>query len=251
MTDIVFRSAPHQSSSLVMVRDIDFHRTPVRFVTVWLSIGLHDERGLLPSYFLRIADQMDDPGPLMNFLAYFDSRLLHHHIHALYIELDSKDQNAWPQQKEAYSAMTALNSISGLHWLFRLYFPELPVHVERTQAGKKHINRGATTGASRLDGSAIMGKTAHGLAQGFTVRIYAEEERHMSGQAWPLVAKERIDSHILPRLKGLGCWLHVKLTVLQHHTPSEISGEEYLGFSRLKAREGQRLELTLHDDICI
>ena len=220
-----------------LIRDIEFHSKPTRFVTVYTTMGLHDDRGLLPSYFMRVADQMEDPSPLLNFLAYFDSRLLHNHINTLYVELGQNIYDSWAELKDAYGTMTALNSISGLHWLFSLYFPELKVAVSRTEAGTKRVNRGATTGTAKLDGTAIMGKTAQGLSKGFVVRLYASEERHMSGESWPTLAQRRLLDHIIPRLNGLSFWLKVKLIVLEHRTPTAISDSEYLGFSRLRATQ--------------
>ena len=249
--DIVFRSVPHQGASRTLIRDIEFHRKPTRYVTVYLTMGLHDDRGLLPSYFMRVADQMEDPGPLLNFLAYFDSRLLHNHINTLYVELGQNIYDSWSDLKDAYGTMTSLNSISGLHWLFSLYYPELRIAVSRTEAGTKRVNRGATTGTARLDGTAIMGKTAQGLSKGFVVRIYAHEEHHMSGESWPNLAQRRLLEHIIPRLRGLSFWLKVKLIVLEHQTPTSISNQEYLGFSRLRATERARLELSLYDKLCI
>lgn len=249
--DIVFRSVPHQGASRTLIRDITFHTKPTRYVTVYTTMGLHDDRGLLPSYFMRVADQMEDPAPLLNFLAYFDSRLLHNHLNTLYVELGQNIYDSWSDLKDAYGTMTALNSISGLHWLFRLYYPELRVSVARTEAGTKRLNRGATTGRARLDGTAIMGKTAQGLSKGFIVRLYATEEHHMSGASWPTVAQERLLDHIIPRLEGLSFWLKVKLIVLEHRTRTAISDSEYLGFSRLKATQSERLELSLYDKLCV
>ena len=249
--DIVFRSVPHQGAARTLIRDITFHREPTRYVSVSLTMGLHDDRGLLPSYFMRVADQMEDPAPLMNFLAYFDSRLLHNHLNTLYVELGQNMYDSWSDLKDAYGTMTSLNSISGLHWLFNLYYPELRVSVSRTEAGTKRVNRGATTGTARLEGTAIMGKTAQGLAKGFVVRLFAPDERHMSGESWPSLSQRRLTEHVLPRLKGLSFWLKVQLTVLEHQTPTAISNQEYLGFSRLKATQSERLELSLYDQLCI
>ena len=73
----------------------------------------------------------------------------------------------------------------------------------------------------------------------------------MSGESWPNLAQKRLLEHIIPRLKGLSFWLKVKLIVLEHQTPTSISNQEYLGFSRLRATETARLELSLYDKLCI
>ena len=86
--DIVFRSVPHQGASRTLIRDIEFHSKPTRFVTVYTTMGLHDDRGLLPSYFMRVADQMEDPSHRCS-TSWLTStlRLLHNHINTLYVEL--------------------------------------------------------------------------------------------------------------------------------------------------------------------
>ena len=245
LNDILFESNMDSGSINALVHEVIFKDGPPKHVVVRLNLGLHDQRGLLPSYFMQIAEGLENPDPFFNFLRFFDNQLLRSFISLLYVELDQHLYESWDAHKIAYAKMVGLDSVSGLSWLFSLYFPELKVVVERQRFKNALPHSGAQTGHSVMDGSSTLGKHFNATICGFLIILYSRDEKQMTGSAWPLLVTQRMSTRLLPKLKATPLWLKVVLVVEEHASSATLGNAGFLGFEKIRTSSVSEHQITV------
>lgn len=237
--EILLESNPEPPLSKGLVEAVRFERRPLRRVVVTLNAGLLGPDPLVPSYFLEALEQMAEPERLQDFLRFFDHQLLSERLRVLYPERDPELYRDWAQVKRAYFAALGVRSLSTLEWLFQLHFPELGVSVRRRRVKSSTDSHRARTGGEPLDGSTVLGSTHDGSAAGFRVLLFAEEETDDRGELWPHLIKRRLKEDVFPLLAPFGVYLAVVLQVAEHSSWVRFQRSGYLGYERLRDREGR------------
>ncbi|MEY4579201.1 MAG: hypothetical protein RL701_3904, partial [Pseudomonadota bacterium] len=235
--DLVFHSNPDDVSSGALIHSVQFAPAPARTVDITLNMGLLGSNGLLPSYFAQLIERAKDPQPYYDFVHFFDHLLLSRYVCSVFPEDDSSLFESYPRVKQQYVRMLGLGSVSTLHWLFVLYFPELQVRVSRRPFAQATDAHAFQTGVSLLDGTGILGRRYESVDEGFCVELFAEEETNDNGSAWPHLVRERFRSQMLPLLRGVNIPLTLVLSVLSHATWVHIQREGYLGYERFRTTE--------------
>lgn len=246
--DFLFESTTERSSGGV-VNAITFLKRPFRHVRITLNVGLLGDSSLLPSYFLQLVEKSPDPDRFFDFIRFFDHRLLDAYYRAAYPESDPAIYRDFDEVQRSFTRMLGMGSTSTLAWIAKLYFPELRVKVERRAFKNATASHAFRTGASRLDGTGILGRVYESDAAGFVLDLTADEEMDGAGRAWPHVVRARLEERLLPILAPHRIPLVVRLRVLFHASwahmavPFVEDEKGYLGFERLRgdAEEGHTL----------
>lgn len=240
---ILFESNPDPVSSPALVEAVTFHRKPVPRVVVTLNLGLMGANGLLPSYFMEVAEQTLEPDAFFDFIRFFDHRLLTAFLRAIYPERDGALFEDWERAKGFYFRMLGVGSVATLQWLFQLHFPELRVCAIRGAFRNTTASHALRTGISHLDGTAVLGRIYESDAAGFRVELLADEETTSSGETWPHVVQRRLTDTLLPLLAPSRLTLVVGLTVLSHSSWARLDPDGFLGYERLRgnANTGYRM----------
>lgn len=244
--DTVFHSNSDDNSGAALIHGVRFDKLPARRVTIVLNMGLLGPNGLLPSYFAQIIEQAADPSIYYDFVHFFDHLLLDRFMKSAFPEDDETFYEDYGRTKRQYFRMLGLSSISTLQWLFPLYFPELQVRVERKPFQSATESHAFRTGVSHLDGTGIVGRRYESIDEGFSVELFAEEETHDNGQAWPHLVKERLDAHVLPLLRPVRMPLMVALSVLSHATWARMQKDGFLGYERFRTPHESGHRIVVH-----
>lgn len=208
-------------------------------VIITLSLGLLGDNGLLPSYFLQVAERSRDPERFFDFIRFFDHWLITNFVRATCPEDDAEIYGDYCAAQAAFFRMLGIGSVSTLKWLMQLCFPELCVRVKRAHFIEATSSHAFRTGESRLDGSGIVGRVYESDRSGFIVDLIAEEELDAHGRNWPSVVRPRLEKTVLPLLESSRVPLLVRLRILHHASWSRVDfpfADEhgYLGYERIR-----------------
>lgn len=243
---LLLESNPEPAASASLVEAVTFHVSPLRRVVVTLNLGLLGTPGLLPSYFLQVAEQLPEPEPFLDFIRFFDHRLLAALVDALHPERDAGLVGDWERTKGFYLRMVGMNSPATLQWLFQQLFPELRVTCIRRAFRTRFSGMRPTFGPTPLDGTGILGHAYATDVGGFQVELFADEEADMRGRNWPALVRHRFHRHLLPLLESGRMQLEVLLTVRAHGLAARLGPPGMLGYERLPGAEGQPLRQLIY-----
>lgn len=222
-----------------IVRSVKFQTKPMRCVLITLNLGLLGDNTLLPSYFFELVERGGRAERFHDFVRFFDHKLIENFIRAVYPEDDREIYRSWIDTQRSMFKMLGVASVSTLQWLFKLFFPELHVHVSRRSFPNSTVSHAFRTGESRLDGTGILGRVYEAETAGLVADLCAEEEVDQAGRAWPGIVRSRLSNHVLPMLAPFGIPLVVRLRVLSHASWVRVDfpfADEhgYLGYERIR-----------------
>lgn len=244
---ILFEGNPEPVSSSRMVESIRFLADGSKRVVITLNFGLLGQGGLLPDYFFAIAERAENPENFYDFIRFFDHQLMDAFLQATQPTTNPVFWKDWTATKGFYLRMLGLNSISTLTWFFQLNFPELGIRVSRAQHSAKSTSYASRVGFSKLDGTAILGKSYDAVSDGFRVDIFADEQVNARGQSWPRILRERLESRVLPLIREGNIRVQVVLTVAERSKTAQLGRHGYLGFERLGAPKKESHSMVLYD----
>jgi hypothetical protein len=243
---VLFESNAEPVASPTLVEAVTFHLEPERRVVVTLNLGLLGTPGLLPSYFLQVAEQLPEPEPFLDFIRFFDHRLLRALVDALHPERDTALVGDWERTKGFYQRMVGVDSPATLQWLFQQVFPELRVTTARRSFRTRFSGMRPTYGPTPLDGTGILGHAYAADVGGFQVELFTDEERDARGRDWPSLVRHRFHQGVLPLLVPARLQLEVALTVRAHGQSARLGPPGLLGYERLPGAEGLPLRQLIY-----
>lgn len=244
---ILFEGNPEPVSSSRIVESIRFGSGHEKRVTITLNFGLLGQGGLLPDYFFAIAERSDHADAFYDFIRFFDHQLISAFFEAIDPTANPCYWKDWAATKSFYLRMLGLNSIATLDWYFQLHFPELGIRVSRSAYSTQSTNYASRVGYSKLDGSAILGKSYDSVSDGFRVDFYADEQVNGRGESWPRVLRERLKLEVLPLLHDNNVRVRVVLTVAERSKRAKLGRRGYLGFERLGEPKQESHSIVLYD----
>lgn len=237
--EILFRSQPGTASPVSLVASVEFESAPIRHVVVTLNHGLLGPSSPLPSYFKQLLAHGDvDEASFLEFLRFYDHRILDELLKAASPERDERVFADFDGLKRSYLNLIGIRSISTLHWLFELAFPELDVRVERGPLSRDVPLAGTRLGVSRLGGDSVLGGQTRVAVPGFAVTIYCDEEHTDFGTPWVEEVRRRLDDVVFPAVIDAAPDLRVSVVLRSEKVWAQLRPTSYLGFDRLKG--GQR-----------
>lgn len=244
---ILFEGNPDPVSSSRVVESIRFTSPHEKRVTITLNFGLLGQGGLLPDYFFAVAEQADQADSFYDFVRFFDHQLISAFFDAVHPTTNPRYWKDWNATKGFYLRMLGLNSIATLQWYFQLHFPELGIQVSRSHYATQSTHYASRVGYSKLDGSAILGKSYDALSDGFRVDVFADEQVNARGESWPHVLRERLHHEVLPLLLENNVQVRVVLTVAERSKRARLGRRGYLGFERLGEPKKNSHSIVLYD----
>lgn len=245
--EIELRGHPSASPQPTMIHDIEISGPPLRGVrpfppsaarapietrvTITVNLGLLSCRSPLPSYLLRMCEQLDTSDPMLELMRALDRPLLHTRLTS---DLPDRLLPGWDDVRRDFLRIHGLDSPLGLHWLFRHVFPELGVHVHRVTDDYR-----VPFDPARL-GSSVMGRCAFGNTSRITVFelevTLVSAEPTLGRAPWPRVAEHRIRRFVLPLLDEVCMTLTVSFVLLDRSSYARLAPTSYVGYDPMVVR---------------
>lgn len=225
---IEFMSNPVLTHRAALLEDIEFQRDPPR-VLVLTNYGLLGGQGPIPSYFFELLSEQRDSS-MTEFLWYFDNALLRQRFAGLLPERDRAIVPDFTEVKQLQLALLQLGAPTGMHWLFRLVYPELPVSVRRSIQKRRVRTSGVQMGEAALGNGCAFGGFTQVPVGGIDVRLVCEDWNTPTGQPWAQVAEQRLNRLIIPSLESSDVYLTVTLLFLDRTSFAKLAPKNYLGY---------------------
>jgi hypothetical protein len=241
---VFFESQPGSFSQPTVVQGLDLKSEPIDHVVVQTNFGLLGAQSPLPSYFQSIIDDGDhDETALLAFLRFFDHGLIRSYLDAVYPERNTDIVRDWEQTKRSYVKMLGIRSVSTLHWLFELAFPELEVQVSKGPLTRRVQLDPARLGKVVLGAGAVLGGFTKVPVPGFHVRLLSEDERFDADRPWAEEVRRRLDEVVFPALEDPGVDIKVSLVIRSERVFAGLRPGSYLGFDRIEGGEARAREV--------
>jgi hypothetical protein len=240
LEDIRFRSHLSTVSQPSLLHKIRFSHTPVREVVLVVNFGLLSAQSPLPSYFFKKMDEgVMDEQRFSDFMTFFDKTLIYNYLLTLYPELDFKLFPNWENSKQRYFRMLELKSVSTLHHLFGLVFPELDTDVQKTPLGRVIETTFPVLGITKLGDDAVFGKEVNAWVSGIRVTLFSDEEIAGNKVPWPKEIQSRLDKLVFPLLRKAGIDMEIFLVIRSQRGWAKLHTESYLGYDRIRGGEAK------------
>ena len=212
--EILFQSSIREVSQPALVHRVEFRADPVKQAIVTLNIGLFGPQSPLPSYFKRLVDDANlDEQSFTDFVRFFDHKLLEGWVRSIYPEHDRAVFRDFEKTKESYLRLLGIGSVSTVHWLVELAYPELEVMVEKGTIMRSVRLEGARLGFCDLGGGAVLGGWLRAPVPGFLITLYSDDEHTESGRPWAEEVMRRLERLIFPTLAEAAVELKVILVI--------------------------------------
>jgi hypothetical protein len=233
MDEILFCSHFSNCSQTRLVEGIKFHESP-RKVVITLNIGLLGGQSVLPNYLFKQVDNGSVDSELFaKFFGYFDDQLLRRFLFAIYSEFDQTFTQSWESRKNASLYTLKLDSITTLHWLTQLVFPELQVRVEKRTLKRNITLNSPILGKCHLSHQTVFGKRKEMLVPGKYITLITDEENFTNGQPWVHEINNRLQNLIFPLLRNVGVDLEIWLVIQTQGSALSLKQNSYLGYENI------------------
>lgn len=245
---LIFQSNTSEKSSSSVVDSVEFrddHR-----VVVTLNLGLLGAEGLLPTYFIQRASQLDALDELYAFARYFDHGLIGSMVRSLDPEGPRGAYRDIEEMKRSYLRLIGLSSASGMQWLLQRCFPETVVRVQRSLLERIDTGFAAQPGG-QLDGVGVIGGSYASAAAGLVADLIVEDEVDDRGRPWLSSFEPRLTEKVLPIIAPEATPLEIRLLVLDYRRFAAVADlpeahPARLGRERVKGREGTPYTIPLY-----
>lgn len=232
--DILFKSHLSNISAPTLIERIFFRDEPIRQVVIWLNMGLLSVSTPLPSYFLRALEKETvEEESFIDFMGFFDHKLLEGFFGSIYPEQNPISFPNWERSKRGYLHLLTLHSISFLHWMFELTFPELGLLVEQSDQQRDLKGAGILVGA-KLGAIGSFGGHSTVPVTGYNITLFSESENTDWELSWAAEIKDRLESTIFPIIRDFDIHIKLFLVIQSQKGWAKLQQETYLGVDRIK-----------------
>jgi len=232
---ILFRSHPTNCSQSCLVQDIEIRRGTSPRVIVTVNLGLLGAQSPLPSYFMKRLEKGNlDTRLFLEFMGYFDHRIISDYVASIYPEADHALFPDWEKAKRDYLLMLNLRSCATLQWLLRLAVPELGVRVEKAQMRHTPSCRQIVLGKAALGGEAVFGRLASVRVDGLRLTFFSDEECTGSGKPWPHEVRDRLSRLVFPALRAVGVDVEIFVIIRSSKSWVRLQRKSHLGFDMIQ-----------------
>lgn len=219
----------HQSTAIHSVR---FLSMPRRSVIIVLNLGWFAPQSALPNYFMKVTAPEHEEA-LTTFLKFFVQQLLAAGASSLFPERNPKLFKDWSQSCRQLRTLLGLRSLSTIHWVFGVVFPEMEVSVKRTILLRTVRTRGMVLGSWRIGDGAACGGIARVPVSAILIRLVCDEPVSGNGQPWAIEALRRLREQVFPVLSAHGLFLQVELIIRDQSSFMILRRDQYLGYEPL------------------
>lgn len=197
-----------------------------------LNLGLLMGSSPLPNYFRESIENAEiDEEKFIAFLQFFNHFIIKNFIKVIWIEKFHFDN--WKKINSHHLSMLGLDSVSSIHWLISLFFPDLKVQISKTLKKLKFTCTDFQLNNSKLGGKDALGGFINNLTSSYGVVLKADSEQTDKGVFWPKEIRKRLREDIFPLIKKTRIYLIVFLTIDQYNRATHLSPHCYLGYTSL------------------
>ena len=227
-----------QQSSVV--ESVQFADPPGRQVRVTVNLGWLGPQSALPVYFRRVLDQ--DRGDLAEaFFSFFGRCCLRPASRAAFPSAIPPTSLRSNGRCRSFAACWGARSLSTVHWVFALSFPEAETCVQRTILSRPLRNRGMVLGSWAIgDGMSCGGRSQVPVAA-IAVTLYCNEPCDQQGRPWAIEAEQRLQRECFPALRSPGCFCACTWSSAIRAASWCCSRDSILAMKRSPARRGRRM----------
>jgi hypothetical protein len=244
---ILFRSHPTSSSQSSLLQDIEIRRGAVPRVIITVNLGLLGAQSPLPSYFMKRLEKGNlDTRLFLDFMGYFDHRVISNYLASIYPESDPALFPDWQQAKRDYLLLLNLRSRATLQWLLRLAVPELGVRVEKADMRHTPNCRQIVLGKAALGGEAVFGRHASVRVDGLRITFFSDEECTDRGEPWPREVQKRLSRLVFPALRAVGVDVEILVVLRSSKSWVRLQRESYLGFDMIRGGKAAYRRLPIY-----
>lgn len=230
--DIEYQSHQTTVHQSTVIAAIQFHRVPRRYVVITVNHSLLAPQTALPTYFWKILEQQQDES-LTEFLNFFCHHLIKASGAGTFPERNIALFTHWQRSRSQLRSLLGPRSLSTIHWVFGLVFPEMEVAVKRTVLQRSLRTRGMVLGSWVIGDGAACGGIAQVPVGGVLITLICDEPSSPTGRPWADAAMQRLHDAAFPPLAAHGLFLQVILVLRDQRSFLMLQPNQYLGYEPL------------------
>lgn len=246
--EIEYRSHQTTLHQSAVIAAVSFQQVPRR-VVITVNQGWLAPQTALPSYFLKVLAHQQEES-LSEFLNFFCHQLLDASRTGMFPERDETLFRDWQMTRRQLRSLLGLRSLSTIHWVFGLVFPEMEVSVQRTVLPRTVRTRGMILGSWVIGDGATCGGTTVIPVSAVAVTLLCDEPVSGTGRPWAGEATRRLHAEVFPGLTDPGLFLQVVLVLRDQASYMVLKADQYLGYEplakgALSAAPGRKLARSI------
>ncbi len=229
---LLFEGTQEQTSSTRLCQEITPSKDSVTSAIVKLNLGLLTASSPLPSYYRKGLDKGEiNENSFIPFIQFFNHHVIKNTLRHSWIErFFIRD---WETMKLDSLSMMGLDSVSSLHWLFSLYFPELELTVSKSFKEQRMSCPEFNLGISRLGEKYALGGYVRRKRRGYNVSFRSDIAQTETRVFWPTEIRNRLRERIFPLLEKTHIFLIVTFSIDQYKRATYLNTQSFLGFTSL------------------
>ncbi len=229
---LLFVGTQNLVSSSHLCEAVASTKDTITSATVKLNLGLLTASSPLPSYYRRCLEKGEiDEERFISFIQFFNHHVIKSIIKFTWVErFFIRD---WDFVKMASLSMMGLDSVSSIHWMFSLFFPELELSVNKCVKELRMTSADFCLGISRLGEKYALGGYVRRRIRAYTVALRSDIAQTETREFWPNEIRKRLNERIFPLMKKTNIYLIITFTIDQYKRATYLNPQSYLGFTSL------------------
>jgi hypothetical protein len=227
--DIEYRSHQTTVHQSAVIAAVQFHQVPRRYVVILVNQSLLSPQTALPTYFWKVLEQQQDES-LTEFLNFFCHHLIKERGAGTFPERNKVLFKQWQRSRNQLRSLLGPRSMSTIHWVFGLVFPEMEVAVKRTVLQRSLRTRGMVLGSWVIGDGTACGGIAQVPVGGVSISLLCDEPVSGTGRPWADAAMQRLHDEAFPPLAAHGLFLQVILVLRDQRSFMMLQPNQYLGY---------------------
>jgi len=229
---LLFVGTQNLTSSTRLCEEIAPTNDTIVSAIVKLNLGLLTPSSPLPSYYRKAVEKGEiDEDKFNSFIQFFN-----HHVIKSIIKFSWVERffiHDWSGVKMASLSMLGLDSVSSIHWIFSLYFPELELSVSKCLKEQRMNSAEFCVGVSRLGEKYALGGYVRRKLRAYTIALRSDIAQTETREFWPTEIRRRLKERLFPLMKKTHIYLIVTFTIDQYKRATYLNPKSSLGFTSL------------------
>ncbi len=233
--------------------------------SVTFNLGLLTGNSPLPSYFRKCMENGEiDEENFVNFLQFFNHHLIKKFLMLTWVEKflveiyrESHEESRltktsdaffltdqllphhnayveeWKEIRLSNLMMLGLDSISSIHWVFSLCFPELELKVKKCVKSRKVSGHDFFLGVSQLGSKNALGGYMVQTTPAYSVSLTSDIEQTDNRVFWPTEIRSRLRESIFPLIWKTHIYLIISFTINQYNRALYLNRQSLVGYNSL------------------
>lgn len=240
--EIELRSHDTTLQQSAVVESVHFQHAPRKRVIVTLNLGWLASQSALPNYFRKILDEQQGQSAT-EFLGFFAHLLLSAGYKSSFPEQDRFLFSDWNRARAELRSLLGIRSLSTIHWVFAMCFPEMETAVQRAILLRTLRTRGMVLGEWSIgDGTSCGGLTEIPVS-GVGITLICNEPASPLGVPWASEATRRLREDVFPVLAAHGLFLRILLVIRDQQSFMILQPDQFLGYEPISSASLPKVRL--------